>query len=219
MSSLTLHWRHNKRCGVSNHQHHHCLLNRLFRSRSKKTSKLRVTGLCAGNSPVTGEFPAQMVSNTEMFPFDDVIKKTARGRDMRSGIQLAGITLLWLAGLNIGWDCLSPSGLRAHLTGRNFYSFSEIIDSRTSVRLVLCKGMWKSLCAMLNNISVSTKKWWFQFELIVPWIHIKYWKNNFKLLFLPVHLAYFVHLFIYSSNYLFSFRLIKLGWTSNHEST
>ena len=32
---------------------------------SKKTSKLRVTGLCAGNSPGTGEFPAQMVSNAE----------------------------------------------------------------------------------------------------------------------------------------------------------
>ena len=27
--------------------------------RSKKISKLRVTGLCVGNSPVTGEFPAQ----------------------------------------------------------------------------------------------------------------------------------------------------------------
>ena len=31
----------------------------------KKTSKLRVTGLCAGNSPVTGEFPAQRVSNAD----------------------------------------------------------------------------------------------------------------------------------------------------------
>ena len=27
--------------------------------------KLRVTGLCAGNSPVTGEFPAQRTSNAE----------------------------------------------------------------------------------------------------------------------------------------------------------
>ena len=35
------------------------------RRRSKKTSKLRVTGLCEGNSPGTGEFPAQMASNTE----------------------------------------------------------------------------------------------------------------------------------------------------------
>ena len=35
--------------------------------RSKKPSKLRVTGLCAGNSSVTGEFPAQMPSNAEKF--------------------------------------------------------------------------------------------------------------------------------------------------------
>ena len=31
----------------------------------KKTSKLRFTGLCARNSPGTGEFPAQMASNAE----------------------------------------------------------------------------------------------------------------------------------------------------------
>ena len=30
-----------------------------------KTPKLRVTGLCDGNSPVTGEFPAQRASNAE----------------------------------------------------------------------------------------------------------------------------------------------------------
>ena len=48
---------------ISDHQPHHCSLNRLFRHRSKKTSKLHVTGLCAGNSPVTGEFPAQSASN------------------------------------------------------------------------------------------------------------------------------------------------------------
>ena len=58
-------WRHNGRDGVSNHQSYDCLLDRLFRRRSKKTSKLRVTGLCAGNPPVTGEFPAQMASNAE----------------------------------------------------------------------------------------------------------------------------------------------------------
>ena len=40
-------------------------LNGLFRRRAKKTSKLRVTGLCAGNSPGTGEFPAQRASNAE----------------------------------------------------------------------------------------------------------------------------------------------------------
>ena len=58
-------WGHNGRDGVSNHQPRDCLLNRSFRRRSKKTLKLRVTVLCAGNSPVTSEFPAQMASNAE----------------------------------------------------------------------------------------------------------------------------------------------------------
>ena len=71
--TLPLEWRHKERDGVSNHQPHDCLLNRLFRCRSKKTSNLRVNGLCERNSPVTGEFPAQRDSNAEMFPFDDVI--------------------------------------------------------------------------------------------------------------------------------------------------
>ena len=57
-----LQWRHNGRDSVSNLQPHDCLLNRLFRRRSKKTSKLRVTGLCAMNSPGTGEFLPQMAS-------------------------------------------------------------------------------------------------------------------------------------------------------------
>ena len=61
----TLRWRHNGHNSVSNHQPHHCLLNCLFRRRSKKTSKLSVTGLCVGNSPGTGEFPAQMAGYAE----------------------------------------------------------------------------------------------------------------------------------------------------------
>ena len=62
---ITLQWRHNGLDGFSNHQPHDCLLNRLFRCRSKKKSKLCVTGLCEGNSPGTGDFPAQMASNSE----------------------------------------------------------------------------------------------------------------------------------------------------------
>ena len=63
--AIPLRWRHNERDGVSNHQPHHCLLNCWFRRRSKKTSNLRVTGLCEGNSPVTGEFSAQKAGNAE----------------------------------------------------------------------------------------------------------------------------------------------------------
>ena len=39
----------------------------------RKHQKPRVTGLCVDNSPVTAEFPAQMVSNAEMYLLDDVI--------------------------------------------------------------------------------------------------------------------------------------------------
>ena len=62
---VSLQWRDSERDGVSNHQAHDCLLKRLFRRRSKKTSKLRTTGLCAGNSPVSSEFPTQRASNAE----------------------------------------------------------------------------------------------------------------------------------------------------------
>ena len=50
---------------VSNHWRLKCLPNRLFRHRSKKTSKLSITGVSDGNSPMTGEFPAQRTSNAE----------------------------------------------------------------------------------------------------------------------------------------------------------
>ena len=63
--SRTFRWRHNECDGVSNNRRLHCLLNCWFRRRSKKTSKLLVTSLCAGNFPVTGEFPAQKASNVE----------------------------------------------------------------------------------------------------------------------------------------------------------
>ena len=69
--AITVQWHHNGRNGVSNrasnHQPYDCLLNRLCRCRWEKTSKLGVTGLCVGNSPVTGEFPTQMASNAENF--------------------------------------------------------------------------------------------------------------------------------------------------------
>ena len=77
---LSLRWPHDGHNGVSNHQPHHCLLDRLFGCRSKKTSKLRVTGLCVGNSPVPGEFPTQRPVTQKMFPFDDVIMSSPSPR-------------------------------------------------------------------------------------------------------------------------------------------
>ena len=61
----TLQWRYNERDGVSNHPCPEYLLNRSFRRRLKKTSKLRAIGLCEGNPPLTGGFPPQRPSHPE----------------------------------------------------------------------------------------------------------------------------------------------------------
>ena len=70
----TLHWRHNDHDGASNHQPHGCLFNRFFQAQIKKnTSKLRVTGLCVGNSPGPVNSTCKGPVTRKMFPFDDVI--------------------------------------------------------------------------------------------------------------------------------------------------
>ena len=57
--------------------------NRLFTRRfvQVEIKENRVTGLYDGNSPATGEFPAQRASNAAMFPFDDVIMNAKRTFD------------------------------------------------------------------------------------------------------------------------------------------
>ena len=79
---IAFHWSHNGSDCVSNHQPYDCLLNHLFRRRSKKTPKLSLAF-------VRGIHPAQMASNAEMFPFDDVIMETCP--TLRSPLCLAMI--------------------------------------------------------------------------------------------------------------------------------
>ena len=62
----TLQWHHNERNGISNPRRLYCLLNCWFRRRSKKTSKLRVSALCAGNQFAGDRWiPRTKASNAE----------------------------------------------------------------------------------------------------------------------------------------------------------
>ena len=90
----SLHWRHNDHDSVSNHQPHDCLLNRLFRRRSKKTSKLCVTGLCVGNSPGPVNSPHKGPVTRKMVPFDDVIMmpSSQNGVRLHNEISFTGMT-------------------------------------------------------------------------------------------------------------------------------
>ena len=82
----TLHWRHNDHDGVSNHQPHGCLLKGSFRRRIKKTSKLRVTGLCAVNSPGPVNSSHKGPVTRKMFPSDDVIMQKCNNSHLRQSI-------------------------------------------------------------------------------------------------------------------------------------
>ena len=94
---VALQWRHNDYDCVSNHQPRGCLLNCLFGRRSKKTSKLRVTGLCVGNSPGPVNSPHKGPVTRKMFPFDDVIMVTYISKVIRrcciTIVQLLAIQL------------------------------------------------------------------------------------------------------------------------------
>ena len=72
-----LQWRHNERDGVSTHRRLDCLLKRFFRSRSKNTPKLCVSGLCEGNPRVAVKVDSpQIVPETrKMLQFDDVMNE------------------------------------------------------------------------------------------------------------------------------------------------
>ena len=74
-------------------------------SGADQTSRLRVTGLCEGNSSVTGEFPAQRPSNAESV--------SIRWRDhevitlIRSVIAYCVLLCQWDKGIPWLWFCLS----------------------------------------------------------------------------------------------------------------
>ena len=102
----SLQWRHNGHDSVSNHQPHDCLLNRLFVRRSKKTSKLRVTGLCVGIHRAPVNSPHKWPVSRKMFPFDDVI------------MYCAGYFVLCWAGIIHNWlpnyrDCQYATCVRS----------------------------------------------------------------------------------------------------------
>ena len=158
-----LEWRHNGHVCVSNHQPHHCLLNRLFGCRSKKTSKLRVTGLCVWDSPGTGEFPTPMASNAEnvsiWWRHHDIYSNCFTSYPggwlcqwrLRHGFQLAGITeqirWMWLSYMNSGntWPVRISSAVQKPLT-------VQLHNSKCQP-LGLCRGTPKGLMYLTDDVS------------------------------------------------------------------
>ena len=131
MAQITLQWRHNGNDSVSNHQPHDCLLNCLFRRRWKKTSKLRVTGLCVVNSSVIGEFSAQMASNGENVSIWWRHNEARSSREWQSEVE----DLLWNCGTLIHvCPAENPTGLNLIYQLYCTYRYLEIRKHRIKLR-------------------------------------------------------------------------------------
>ena len=155
--SITLHWRHNDHDGVSNHQPHGCLLNRLFRRRSKKTSKLRVTGLCVGNSPGPVNSPHKGPVTRKMFPFDDVIMSSY-------GIDL-------VVREYSGFSLRNPKSAGGFFCQTNFRSCVFSLDVIIQEMLAICNGLvlWMTMSWCFSNMTSATtdqylNHWWVNSE-------------------------------------------------------
>ena len=107
-----------------------CLLDRLFQYRSRETLKLRVTGLCEGNSPVTGEFPTQRASNAEMFLFDDVImnQDLVGHFDQRNLISGHWVPNNQQIGTETKWPPFCRRHFQSNFLNENFRTLIEIFS-------------------------------------------------------------------------------------------
>ena len=168
---MSLQWRHSGRDGVSDHQPHDCLLNRLFRHRSKKTSTPRVTGLCAGNSPVTGEFPEQRASNTEnvsiwwryhaflcrrIFLFDYEMQNAALWLAFSYWPQIL-TQVLWI---NFGHRYFAAIPWRA-ISGQDIIWSKVWYNSFELLPIILCWFNWQYLRRVLFIIEKSMQTLWY----------------------------------------------------------
>ena len=171
---ISLQWRHNGRHGVSNHQPRHCLLNCLFRRKSKKTPKLRVTGLFAGNSPVTGEFPHKWPVTRKMLPFYDVTMQH---------IQCWWCTNAFLIWFIIRSDNGLASNRRQAISWNNANSWSirdyEDSNSWTRIKNVICKIVAILFRALYDNMhSTPRAASVYSHHGLILLVHVQLWVSN-----------------------------------------
>ena len=89
----------------------------------KKTWKLRVTGFCAGNSPVTGEFPAKRPITRQMSPFDDVIMYSTEINGVSASCAMV-IPFIFNGMIHIACHCFVIQHYEQHFVSHNLHAAS-----------------------------------------------------------------------------------------------
>ena len=152
-----LQWRHNRRDGISNHRLLDGLPNRLFRRRSKKTSKLCANGLCEGNSPVTGAFPSQRAGNAEnvFIWLRHQFLRYWRVRHLRAMVTLYEALLHWHYADQMVVNSLGPRQMAAisQTTPSNTFSWMRMLEFRL-------KFHWSLFLMVQLTIFHHWFRWW-----------------------------------------------------------
>ena len=104
--SCSLQWRHNGRNGVSNHQHHYCLLNSLKGADQRKHQSSASLALGRGIHRWPVNSPHKWPVTRKMLPFDDVIMfklpANAMTTAIRSATYVAAMSV-YVSKLGIKW--------------------------------------------------------------------------------------------------------------------
>ena len=129
---------------------------------SKKSSKLRVIGLCAWNSAVTGEFTAQRDSDAEMFPFDDVVMIWATPRSIMN-IKSMRFSRGWLEYQDNIYEITISLGQHAYIPGLDYVdkTWKSIQHIETETKLQPFRSRYFK-CIFVNepfDIQVKSNLW------------------------------------------------------------
>ena len=129
---LPLQWRHNGHDGISNHQPHDCLLNRLFRRRSKKTSNSALPVFVRGSHWSAVKSPHKGPLTWKMFTFYDAIMAS----------------VVWSCHSILDWYCQSVSMNQQSV---NFSRVIHLSSSLSEAKHAPVKGRWWMLIDRFAN--------------------------------------------------------------------
>ena len=146
--------------------------------RSKKTPKLRVSGLCAGNSPVTGEFPAQRASTRKMFPIDDVIMWFIIG-SLLGAVNYKPLPTPLLTQIFVNPDLCRHMASLVH-NELIAVALSRLTNSATTKKISCLLWSQQCACRWLSNWATHLQVLWqpisVSYDDIIKWKHFpRYW--------------------------------------------
>ena len=180
-----LQWRHNEPDCVSNHQPHDCLLNRLFRHRSKKHQSSASLAFVRGIHRGTVNFPHKGSVTRKMFPFDDVIMEYHVKTDVQRNSSPMLISL--------------PKALKqtplGHDVTNHYNSLMQLVQGP-----LCCYHFYVVLYNYGRWITIALFLWtqcgaqnWEQFDVLCVRKEIlEKWKNGFTSFPSPIDLAWIV---------------------------